>query len=118
MTEQYGQRNINRPRSSRTETPAAAATDVEMTTDEGTLLVDTTNAAVDVNLPLASDNPGPVTVIATTAGVSGNAATLDVQAADTLVVPAGTAAAMATDGATRTAVSDGVNTWYIIAALD
>lgn len=118
MTEQYNQRNINNPKTSRTVTPAAGATDVEITPDDGTLLVDTANAAVDVNLPLAANNPGPFTVIATTAGASGNAATLAVQAGDTLVVPAGTAAAMTTDGATRTARSDGTNTWYIVAALD
>lgn len=118
MTEQYNQRNINNPKTSRSNTPAAGATDVEVTPDDGTLLVDTTNAAVDVNLPPAANNPGPFTVIAPTAGASGNAATLDVQTGDTLVIPAGTAAAMATDGATRTAVSDGVNTWYIVAALD
>lgn len=113
MTEQYAQRSINNPKGARTETPAAGATDVELNNDDGLVLVDTTNAAVDVNLPLASNHTGPITVVATTAFTSGNAATLDVQVGDTLVVPAALAAAMALDGSTLTAVSDGANTWYV-----
>jgi hypothetical protein len=113
MTEQYTQRNINIPNGSRTETPAAGVTDVELNNDDGLVLIDTTNAAVDANLPLASNHTGPITVVATTAFTSGNAVTLDVQAADTLVAPAAAVNPMALDGSTLTAVSDGVNTWYI-----
>lgn len=85
MTEQYAQPNINNPRQVRSFTAALPPASVQLTFDDGLVVVDTTVTTIAFTLPLASQFPGwQIILKATNAGTSGNAVLVAGQAGETI----------------------------------
>lgn len=113
MTEQYAQPNINNPRQVRSFTAALPPATVQLTFDDGLVVVDTTVTTIGFTLPLASQFPGwQIILKATNAGTSGNAVLVAGQAGETIDGDA--FVLMTTDQEALFLKSDGTN-WRVVA---
>jgi len=116
MTEQYPQTNINNPRSPRIVANSVAAPNVELTPDDGFVVIDSTLAGGFARLPLAQSMPGrSITIISTAAGT--NSMGFQAQAGNNLVEPAGVTNPIIVDNGSLTATSDGGDNWYITSGV-
>lgn len=112
MTEQYAQPNINNPRQVRSFTAALPPTVVQLTFDDGLVVVDTTVVTTGFSLPLASQFPGwQIIIKATNAGTSGNPVFVTGQAGET--IDGAAFVLMTTDEEALFLKSDGAN-WRVV----
>jgi len=118
MTEQYLQRNINKPEGSDS---FAGDTTLDISAVGKLVLVDTSAAAATVTLPSAAESGAgaQVTIVATTGATNG----LNFAAApgDSLVgtpPPGGISNPLTKNDASATCRSDGDSTWYVVGGLD
>ena len=111
MTEQYPQKNINLPGAPRLIVVPVGLLVFTLTTDDSLVTVDATIAATSVRLPLASEYPG-LTLAVQKIDATGNAVTLLLTGADSILGAAG-AASLGSQFATTTFKSDGVSSWSV-----
>jgi hypothetical protein len=117
MTEQYGQQNINSPRTPRAVTPPAGIAATPLLADDSLVSIDTTNTggAIEATLPRASEMPGAVIGVLAVTGLT-NPIAPQIQAGDALVIPAALALLLPlnTDNSLMQLQSDGGTNWVLI----
>jgi len=117
MTEQYAQKNINRPGAPRQIAFTIPLGTSNLTTDDGLVTIDATLFAGTVQLPLASESPG-ITISIQKIDVTANAVTIaPLGGSGDSILGAAATATLAAQYSTTTFESDGVSGWSVTANI-